>query len=79
MFLYGGVVLVPPLLGVLQDATDSWPAMWAVACAAVVAAAAVLALGPRTEVSVRSGERVAVAPEAPAAATLGQAPAGAPM
>ena len=57
MFLYGGVVLVPPLLGVLQDSARSWPAMWAVAAAAVLAVAVLLGLGPRTVVAVRSGER----------------------
>jgi len=57
MFLYGGVVLVPPLLGAFQDAVRSWPAMWAVGGGAVLAAAAVLAFGPRVTVLVRSGER----------------------
>jgi len=72
MFLYGGVVLVPPLLGVLEDATGSWSAMWAVACTAVLGAAAVLALGPRTEVSVRSGERSPLAAMVPEGAGAGQ-------
>jgi MFS family permease len=74
MFLYGGVVLVPPLLGVLQDSAHSWSALWAVACTAVVAAAAVLALGRRTEVSVRSGERGGGG--TPAASARPPAPAG---
>jgi MFS family permease len=67
MFLYVGVVLVPPLLGVLQDSLRSWSAMWAVAGGAVLAAAAILALGPRTLVRVRSGERPARSREMAAA------------
>ena len=71
MFLYGGVVLLPPLLGVLHDASRSWPAVWAVAGAGVLAATTTLALGPRTVVSVRSGERPAPGPPAPITARAG--------
>jgi len=58
MFLYGGVVVLPPLLGALHDAVRSWSTVWAVACGAVLAAMTMLALGPRVSVSVRSGEGV---------------------
>jgi MFS family permease len=34
-FVFGGSVAVPPLLGLLADATGSWQALWAVAAAAV--------------------------------------------
>jgi MFS family permease len=60
MFLYGGVVLLPPLLGVLHDAARSWAAVWAVGGVAVLVATGVLALGPRMSVSVRSGERASL-------------------
>jgi MFS family permease len=56
MFLYGGVVVLPPLLGALHDTVRSWSTVWAVACGAVLAAMTMLALGPRVSVSVRSGE-----------------------
>jgi MFS family permease len=67
MFLYVGVALVPPLLGVLQDSLRSWSVMWAVAGALVLMAASILALGPRTIVSVRTGERAGRSPELAAA------------
>ena len=62
IFLYLGVVALPPLLGVLRDQAHSWPLTWAVAGGLVAAAAAILALGPRIVISVRTGER---APRAP--------------
>jgi MFS family permease len=74
MFLYGGVVLLPPLLGVLHDASRSWPAVWALAGAGVLAATTTLALGPRTTVSVRSGERPPLAPSAPQQTPVGLSP-----
>ena len=56
MFLYGGVVVVPPLLGALHDAVHSWPLVWAAATAAVLTVAVLLAFGPRHLIRVPSGE-----------------------
>jgi fucose permease len=41
--IYAGSALVPPLLGAVKDATDSWPVAWGVAVGAVLLAGAVLA------------------------------------
>ena len=46
-FLFGGTVVVPPLLGLLSQVTHSWPVLWAVDAALVTAAAGGLALGGR--------------------------------
>jgi MFS family permease len=37
-FVFGGAVAMPPLLGLLADATGSWQSLWAVAAAAVAVA-----------------------------------------
>ena len=37
-FVFGGAVVLPPLLGLLADATGSWQPLWAVAAAAVAVA-----------------------------------------
>ena len=37
-FVFGGAVVVPPLLGLLADAAGSWQPLWAVAAAAVAVA-----------------------------------------
>ena len=37
-FVFGGAVVLPPLLGLLADATGSWQPLWAVAAAAVALA-----------------------------------------
>ncbi|HKE80270.1 MAG TPA: MFS transporter [Solirubrobacteraceae bacterium] len=52
MFLYGGVVLVPPTLGAIKDGVGSWTAAWVAASLAVLVALSTLALGPRTVVEV---------------------------
>jgi hypothetical protein len=52
MFLYGGVVLVPPTLGAIKDGVGSWTAAWVAASVAVLVALSTLALGPRTVVEV---------------------------
>jgi MFS family permease len=43
VFVFGGAVALPPLLGLLGDALDSWPALWGVDAAVMVIAALVLA------------------------------------
>jgi len=52
MFLYGGVVLVPPTLGAIKDGVGSWTAAWVAASVAVLIALTTLAFGPRTVVEV---------------------------
>ena len=39
--VYGGPVVLPPLLGLVVDATGSWRVLWLV-CAALVGAAAIM-------------------------------------
>jgi MFS family permease len=56
VFLYCGVVVVPPLLGELRDAFDSWPVVWSAATVAVICAASVLAVGRRHMIRVPTGE-----------------------
>jgi MFS family permease len=56
VFLYCGVVVVPPLLGELRDAFNSWPLVWSAATVAVACAALLLALSPRHLIRVPSGE-----------------------
>ena len=77
MFLYGGVVVIPPLLGALHDAVHSWPAVWAAAAAAVLGAGGLLAFGPRRLISVPSREPapVAVPGGLDGSVTLGSIPA----
>src|SRR5436305_177810 len=48
--IYGGVAVVPPVLGVVKDVTDSWATVWIVATVAVLMAGATLALSPRRPV-----------------------------
>ncbi len=56
VFLYCGVVVVPPVLGALHDAVNSWAVVWSAATLAVLVAAASLALGPRRLISIPSRE-----------------------
>ena len=56
MFLYGGVVLVPPTLGAIKDGLNSWTAAWVAASAAVLVALGTLAFGPREAVEVTGVE-----------------------
>jgi hypothetical protein len=71
------VVVIPPLLGILRDALHSWPVVWSVATAAVFGAATLLALGPKSLISVPTGESAppAAQPGVPGAVTLGSVPA----
>ena len=62
--IYGGVAVLPPLLGAVKDLAHSWAAVWAVCTAAVVVAAAMLAISPRRLVLVGSGETAAIEPRA---------------
>jgi MFS family permease len=54
--IYGGVAVVPPVLGAVKDLSHSWSAVWAVSIGAVLLAGAVLALSPRKLVRVESDE-----------------------
>jgi MFS family permease len=56
LFLYGGVIALPPLLGLVRDVVHSWSVTWLVATGLVLVAAVTMALAPRTIVHVRSGE-----------------------
>jgi len=47
VFLYAGVVVIPPLFGVLVDAIGSWPEAWLFSAAGAVAAAIAIGLSPR--------------------------------
>lgn len=47
VFLYAGVVVIPPLFGVLVDALGSWPESWLVSAAGAVVAATAIGLSPR--------------------------------
>jgi MFS family permease len=47
VYLYAGVVLLPPLFGLVVDALGSWPASWVVAAAGALVAAAGIGLSPR--------------------------------
>ena len=68
VFLYFGVVVVPPVLGALHDALNSWTVVWSVATLAVLTAATVMALGPRRLISIPSRDPAAL--DAPASADL---------
>jgi MFS family permease len=46
-FVFGGAVALPPLLGLLADATGSWQALWAAAAAVVAVAGVTLWAGLR--------------------------------
>ena len=50
--IYGGVAVLPPLLGVVKDLSHSWSAVWITATAAVVVAGTALAFSPRHRVRV---------------------------
>ncbi|MBV9421689.1 MAG: MFS transporter [Solirubrobacterales bacterium] len=63
LFIYGGVVFLPPLLGVLNDATGSWSTMWAAATGAVLLAGGALALSPRRLVGAGSSEATRTEPK----------------
>lgn len=47
MFLYAGVVLLPPLFGFLLESIDSWPGFWLAASGLVLCAALAMGLAPR--------------------------------
>ena len=47
VFLYGGVVLVPPLFGLLVDGIGSWPDAWRIAAVASLCATLAMGLAPR--------------------------------
>jgi fucose permease len=54
--IYGGVAVVPPVLGAIKDVSHSWPTVWAVSIGAVLCAGATLAFSPRKLVRVESDE-----------------------
>jgi MFS family permease len=60
LFIYGGVVFLPPLLGALNDAADSWSTTWAAATGAVVLACGALALSPRRLIGVGRHEAATI-------------------
>jgi MFS family permease len=57
VFVFAGAVALPPLLGILGDALDSWPALWAVDAAVVILAALVLAATLGSSVKAASSVR----------------------
>src|SRR5207248_2654521 len=66
--IYGGVAVLPPLLGVVKDLSHSWPTMWAVSIGAVLLAGATLAISPRKLVVVDSDQAALL--EAPTAGAV---------
>ncbi|MGN6167482.1 MAG: MFS transporter [Solirubrobacteraceae bacterium] len=54
--IYGGVAVVPPVLGAIKDVSHSWSAVWTVSIGAVLVAGATLAISPRRVVRVESDE-----------------------
>jgi MFS family permease len=54
--IYGGVAVVPPVLGAIKDVSHSWSAVWAVSIGAVLLAGATLAISPRKVIRVESDE-----------------------
>jgi hypothetical protein len=62
LFIYGGVVFLPPPLGALNDSVRSWTTVWAVATAAVLLAAGTLAFSPRRWVHVGDEEASTIEP-----------------
>jgi MFS family permease len=58
--IYGGVAVVPPLLGVVKDVAHSWAVVWTVATGAVLLAATTLAVSPRRLVGVAAEEGKAI-------------------
>ncbi|MFN8185527.1 MAG: MFS transporter [Gaiellales bacterium] len=57
-FVFGGAVVVPPLLGLISERTDSWTLLWALAAALAVLSALVLVAGLRPRPARVTGERV---------------------
>jgi MFS family permease len=47
MFIYAGVVFVPPLFGLLFESIDSWSGVWLTASGLVLCAALAMGLAPR--------------------------------
>lgn len=47
VFLYGGVVAVPPLFGLLVDGIDNWSDAWRIAALAALCAALAMGFAPR--------------------------------
>lgn len=58
--IYGGVGVLPPLLGILRDAADSWSTVWLLATAIVAVAALTLATSPRRMFAVGTEDATAV-------------------
>jgi MFS family permease len=54
--IYGGVAVIPPILGGLKDLTGSWSTVWAVSIGATLLAGAILAGSPRKLVMVDADE-----------------------
>lgn len=54
--IYGGVAVVPPVLGAIKDVSHSWSAVWTVSIGAVLVAGATLAFSRRRVVRVKSDE-----------------------
>lgn len=52
--IYGGVAVLPPLLGVVKDLSHSCSAVWVVSIGATLLAGTILAVSPRKLVSVDS-------------------------
>ncbi len=66
--IYGGVAVIPPLLGVVKDVAHSWSAVWVVAIGGVLVATATLAISPRRLVRVEGEQVVRLEPQTDAAA-----------
>lgn len=64
VFLYAGVVVIPPLFGLLFDALGSWPEVWLVSAVAASAAAAAIGLSPRRGAAAVSGAPAPLIPRA---------------
>jgi MFS family permease len=47
LFIYAGVVLLPPLFGAIHELIGSWPGTWAIAVLLSVSATLAMALAPR--------------------------------
>jgi MFS family permease len=47
IFIYAGVVMLPPIFGALHELIDSWPGTWAIAVALSVVATLAMTLAPR--------------------------------
>ena len=47
LFIYAGVVLLPPLFGAIHEVLGSWPGTWAIAVAMVLVATLAMVLAPR--------------------------------